>query len=38
MNALKRAYKAAEKKLDLAIRKYQQNPTVALNQEIEQLK
>ena len=38
MNALKRAYKAAEKKLDLAVRKYQQNPTVALNQEIEQLK
>ena len=37
MNALKRAYKAAEKKLDLAIRKYQRNPTIALNQEIKQL-
>jgi hypothetical protein len=39
MNASKRAYKAAEKKLtlDLAVRKYQQNPTAALNQEIEQL-
>jgi hypothetical protein len=34
MNALKRAYKAAEKNLDSAVKKHQQKPTVALNQEI----
>jgi len=38
INASKRAYKAAEKKLDLAVRKYQRNPIIALNQEIKQLK
>jgi len=37
INASKRAYKAVEKNLDLAIRKHLQNPTIALNQEIERL-
>ena len=38
MRASKRAYKATEKKLDTTIRKYQQNYTTALNQEIKELK
>ena len=38
MNASKRAYKAAEKNLDLAVKKHQRKPTTAPNQEIEQLK
>ena len=38
MRASKRAYKATEKKLDIAIRKYQRNYTIALNQEIKELK
>ena len=38
MRASKRAYKATEKKLNITIRKYQQNYTTALNQEIKELK
>ena len=37
MNALKWAYKAAEKNLDSAVKKHQRKPTIASNQEIEQL-
>ena len=37
MNASKRACKAVEKNLDLAIRKHLQNPTIALDREIERL-
>ena len=37
MRASKRAYKATEKKLNTAIRKYQRNYTTALNQEIKEL-
>ena len=37
MYASKRAYKAVKKKLDKTIRKYQQNYTTALNQEIKEL-
>ena len=38
MRASKRAYKAIEKKLNTTIRKYQRNYTIALNQEIKELK
>ena len=38
MHASKRAYKAIEKKLNNTIRKYQRNYTMALNQEIKELK
>jgi len=38
MRASKRAYKATEKKLNTTIRKYQRNRTMALNQEIKELK
>ena len=38
MRVSKRAYKATEKKLDTTIRKYQRNRTIALNQEIKELK
>ena len=38
MRASKRAYKATEKKLNTTIRKYQRNYTIALNQEIKELK
>jgi hypothetical protein len=38
MRASKRAYKAIEKKLNTTIRKYQRNRTIALNQEIKELK
>lgn len=37
MNASKRACKAVEKSLDLAVRKHLRNPTAASNQEIERL-
>ena len=38
MRASKRAYKATEKKLNITIKKYQRNYTMALNQEIKELK
>ena len=38
IKSLRRAYKAIEKKLDTATRKYQRNSTIALNREIERLK
>ena len=38
MRASKWAYKATEKKLNTTIRKYQRNYTMALNQEIKELK
>ena len=38
MHIFKQAYKAIEKKLNITIRKYQQNCTIALNQEIKELK
>ena len=38
MRASKQAYKAIEKKLNITIRKYQQNHITALNQEIKELK
>ena len=38
MRVFKRAYKAIEKKLNITIRKYQRNYTMALNQEIKELK
>ena len=38
MRVSKRAYKAIEKKLNTTIRKYQRNYTMALNQEIKELK
>ena len=37
MRVSKRVYKAIEKKLNIAIRKYQRNYTIALNQEIKEL-
>ena len=38
MRVSKRAYKAIEKKLNITIRKYQRNYTIALNKEIKELK
>ena len=38
MRVSKRAYKAIEKKLNITIRKYWRNYTIALNQEIKELK
>ena len=38
MRISKRAYKAIEKKLNITIRKYWRNYTIALNQEIKELK
>ena len=38
MRVSKQAYKAIEKKLNITIRKYQRNYTIALNKEIKELK